>query len=168
MLMFSWLKIKKKPKYKFSDDDRELALERRRMRQEMKELEHRIAMEKKKKDLLELKEELEELKAKEREYDEYEPESSPENIFFQALAQKMLNMNTTMQQPKQEEGEIIPPPEFTDEEIDGIIENFIPKKYRVLAKILSEENLRRIILGLDEYGFLTEETATRIIKRLKQ
>lgn len=179
MSLFSWFK-RKDPRnnHSFNDDERELAAVKRKLNAERRELEHKIDMEKRKRELEEIQMELEEMRAERNGYDDDQEGPAPatgEAIFMNALMQKVMGGGVpgagapgglvNSPGPVQE---AIPLPELSDQEIDGLIAEFVPKRYKLAAKILSEENLKRIILNMDEYGMITDDTANKIARRLKE
>jgi len=153
---------------KFTDEDREKALEVRNLNTEIRKLEKEKIMQEKRAEIAEMKEEL---KAYKRGlYDE--GESGPEQFFMNMLMSKMMGgqipQNAAQEQPQEQPQEELPEINLSDEEIDGIIKNMLPKRFKLLSKVLSEANLKAAIIRLDENELLNEENINKIVLRLKK
>lgn len=172
MGLFNFFKEKKdiKPNHVFTDDDREDSIALRKIRRDKKIFLEQVELEKAKAELQEIKDLYRQETGKE-EQDFNSPEAAFFRIAEKVITKKMLGDKAAAGQEgaaDQDQGEEIPPIQLSDEEITGIIEKFVPTKMKLLAKVLSEENLKRGILQMDEQGFLSDEDVAKIARRLKQ
>jgi len=162
-----WKKSKSNRGRIFTEEERTKSHQSRLINNDIKNTEKQIELEEKKAHLLELKDILRERREQSMPI-EYNSNSG-EEVFLKALTpvlDKFLGGKAGNNIPD-EPVEDIPSPDFSDEEINQIIK-IIPKKYRLLAKFLTEENLKRILLSLDEHSILDDNNVQKIILRLKQ
>lgn len=167
MSFFGLFRRDGRPVHQITDEEREASAEVRRLNSELRAIEKQKTLAEKKAEIAEIKQELRE----ERGYGEERSSHKPEDVFFEKAITHIFSKGKGQQEQQEQQGppeDLIPLPKFSDEEIEGIIAEFVPKKYKLLAKVISEENIKLIILNLDESGILDEATALRIARRLKQ
>lgn len=167
MGLFNFFIKDKRHNHEFDEDDRAQSAENRRLNAELRKLEKEKAAEEKRAEIAEMREELKAYKN--GGYDE--EKGGAEDFFLKMLMSKFMGGAPTPGQGQQqgEQGDEILPPNFDDEEIEGIVK-VIKQKYPIpclLAKIIKEDNIKKIVLNFDEWGILTEEAIEKIAKRLK-
>lgn len=164
------------PRSAYLDDEaREYSITTRRLKAEERKMEHELRVQEHNIKMAQLRSDMKALLEATREDTAEGGASAGEAAFINAFSSLVMRNNgggaaIPQNTPPEEQPESVEllPPEFSEAEIEGIIANYIPPKYRLLAKVLSEENIKRIILSLDETGILTEDSAVKIAKRLKE
>ncbi len=163
MGFFDFLKKEKRGR-EFTDEDRESSAEIRRLNGELRKAEKQQLIEAKRAEVAEMREELKAYKG--GGYDD--KEGGAEDYFLKLITPIIASkFGGAPQQQGEEQGEEIPEINLSDAEIDGIIKEYVPKKLKFLAKILSEENCKAAIMRLDEHGLLNDANIDKIVKKLK-
>lgn len=169
MGLLSWIFKRKYPNHNhdFGDEDRQLSMDLRLQKAELKRLKSQLEIEREKLRVEEAKAELEDLRDTLYPPEEEEEEGSvntPETMILSLLmnAFKTNNVRTTTTTPT---GTTPSTLSLTDEQIKGYMEA-LPKDIREEMRKLSDQELKAIVK--ERVGNLTEDTLNRIVVLAKQ